>query len=106
VDSARKRSPADGRVRMSVASGTVEGRDAGPGIPADDLPYVFDRFYRSATARALPGSGLGLAIVRRIVDMHDGTVEAIPQQQGMQFRISVPEVVVDQPTVEQTASRG
>jgi len=44
--------------------------------------------------------------VRRIVDMHDGTVEAIPQQQGMQFRISVPEVVVDQPTVEQTASRG
>ena len=106
VDNALKWSPPDGRIRISAAGGTVEVSDDGPGIPADDLPYVFDRFYRSATARALPGSGLGLAIVRRIVDMHDGTVEAIPQQQGMQFRISVPEVVVDQPTVEQTASRG
>jgi len=106
VDNALKWSPPDGRIRISAAGGTVEVSDDGPGIPADDLPYVFDRFYRSATARALPGSGLGLAIVRRIVDMHDGTVEAIPQQQGMQFRISVPEVVVDQPTVEQTAARG
>ena len=106
VDNALKWSPPDGRIRISAAGGTVEVSDDGPGIPADDLPYVFDRFYRSATARALPGSGLGLAIVRRIADMHDGTVEAIPQQQGMQFRISVPEVVVDQPTVEQTASRG
>jgi len=106
VDNALKWSPPDGRIRISAVGGAVEVSDDGPGIPADDLPYVFDRFYRSATARALPGSGLGLAIVRRIVDMHDGTVEAIPQQQGMQFRISVPEVVVDQPTVEQTASRG
>jgi len=73
----------------------VEVSDDGPGIPADDLPYIFDRFYRSAKARALPGSGLGLAIVRRIADTHDGTVEAIPLQQGMKFRISVPEIAVD-----------
>jgi len=106
VDNALKWSPPDGRIRISAAGGTVEVSDDGPGIPADDLPYVFDRFYRSATARALPGSGLGLAIVRRIADMHDGTVEAIPQQHGVKFRISVPEVVVDQPTVEQTAARG
>jgi hypothetical protein len=75
---------------------------SGPGIPADDLPYIFDRFYRSAKARALPGSGLGLAIVRRIADMHDGTVEAIPLRRGMKFRISVPETAVDPPIAERT----
>jgi signal transduction histidine kinase len=105
VDNALKWSPPDGRIRISAARGTVEVNDDGPGIPADDLPYIFDRFYRSARARALPGSGLGLAIVRRIADMHDGTVEAIPLQQGVKFRISVPEIVVDPPTVEQSPVR-
>ena len=102
VDNALKWSPPDGRIRISAVGGTVEVSDDGPGIPADDLPYIFDRFYRSATARALPGSGLGLAIVRRIVEIHHGTVEAIPLQQGVKFRISVPETVVDPPTPERT----
>ena len=102
VDNALKWSPPDGRIRISAAGGTVEVSDDGPGIPADDLPYIFDRFYRSAKARALPGSGLGLAIVRRIADMHHGTVEAIPLQQGVKFRISVPETAADPPTPEQT----
>lgn len=100
VDNALKWSPPDGRVRISAACGTVEVSDDGPGIPADDLPLIFDRFYRSATARALPGSGLGLAIVRRVADMHDGTVEAIPLQQGVKFRFSVPEIAVDPPAVD------
>jgi two-component system, OmpR family, sensor histidine kinase MprB len=91
VDNALKWSPPDGRVRISAAGGKVEVSDEGPGIPADDLPYIFDRFYRSATARALPGSGLGLAIVRRIAEMHHGSAEAIPLQHGVRFRISVPE---------------
>ena len=95
VDNALKWSPPDGRVRISVAGGRVEVSDDGPGIPADDLPYIFDRFYRSAKARALPGSGLGLAIVRRIADVHDGTVEAIPLPQGVKFRLSVPETSLD-----------
>jgi signal transduction histidine kinase len=90
VDNALKWSPPDGRVRISAVGGTVEVSDDGPGIPADDLPYIFDRFYRSAKARALPGSGLGLAIVRRIADLHGGTVEAIPLRQGMKFRLSLP----------------
>jgi len=102
IDNALKWSPPDGRIRISAVGGTVEVSDNGPGIPADDLPYIFDRFYRSAKARALPGSGLGLAIVRRIADMHDGTVEAIPQRQGMKFRISVPEIAVDPPAGERT----
>jgi signal transduction histidine kinase len=105
VDNALKWSSPDGRIRISAAGGTVEVSDDGPGIPVDDLPYIFDRFYRSAQARALPGSGLGLAIVRRIADMHDGTVEAIPLQQGVKFRISVPEIVVDPPPAEQATAR-
>ena len=95
VDNALKWSPPGGRVRISAAGGTVEVSDEGPGIPDDDLPYIFDRFYRSAKARALPGSGLGLAIVRRIADLHLGTVEAIPLPRGTKFRISLPETGPD-----------
>ncbi|HEX7162070.1 MAG TPA: sensor histidine kinase [Trebonia sp.] len=97
VDNALKWSPPGGRVRITAADGTVAVSDEGPGIPAADLPYIFDRFYRSAQARSLPGSGLGLAIVRRITDPHAGTVEAIPLAQGVTFRISLPEVPVDPP---------
>jgi two-component system sensor histidine kinase MprB len=92
VDNALKWSPPQGRIRVRAADGTVEVSDEGPGIPAEDLPYVFDRFYRSAAARALPGSGLGLAIVRRIADVHGGSAEAIPLAQGVTFRFAVPEI--------------
>jgi len=104
VDNALKWSPPDGRIRISAAGGTVEVSDDGPGIPSADLPYIFDRFYRSAKARALPGSGLGLAIVRRIADMHGGTAEAIPLQQGVKFRLSVPEIAADPPPAEQPSA--
>jgi two-component system, OmpR family, sensor histidine kinase MprB len=63
----------NGRVRNSAV---LQIRDQGAGIQPADLPHVFDRFYRSADARALPGSGLGLAIVRQAVERHGGTVEA------------------------------
>jgi signal transduction histidine kinase len=105
VDNALKWSPPDGRIRISAADGTIEVSDDGPGIPADDLPHIFDRFYRSAKARALPGSGLGLAIVRRIADMHNGTVEAIPLEQGVKIRISVPEIAIDPPAAERPPAR-
>ncbi|WWQ64908.1 HAMP domain-containing sensor histidine kinase [Streptomyces sp. Q6] len=51
----------------------VEVLDRGPGLAADDLDRVFDRFYRAPTARSLPGSGLGLSIVREVAAAHDGT---------------------------------
>ena len=51
-------------------------RDHGPGFADDDLPHVFDRFYRAATARGTPGSGLGLAIVRQTAEAHGGAVAA------------------------------
>ena len=106
VGNALKWSPPDGRIRISAADGTVEVSDDGPGIPEDDLPHIFDRFYRSAKARALPGSGLGLAIVRRIADLHNGTVEAIPLQRGVKFRISLLEISADPPAAEQITARG
>jgi two-component system, OmpR family, sensor histidine kinase MprB len=63
-------------VDVTVDGDTVTVRDHGPGIAAEDLPHVFDRFYRAAAARNLPGSGLGLAIVKQVAEAHDGSVTA------------------------------
>jgi two-component system phosphate regulon sensor histidine kinase PhoR len=71
----------------------VEVRDTGAGIPADELPHIFERFYRGTNtgeARA-SGSGLGLAIVRSIVEMHDGQIEIASEVgTGTQVRITLP----------------
>jgi two-component system sensor histidine kinase MprB len=77
LDNAAKWSPSGGRIEVQAADGEVTVRDHGPGIAPEDLPHVFDRFYRSASARGLPGSGLGLAIVKDTVEDHGGvaTVE-------------------------------
>jgi two-component system, OmpR family, sensor histidine kinase MprB len=69
-------SPQAGPIEVRVRDGALEVRDHGPGIAEEDLPRVFDRFYRSPAARARPGSGLGLAIVRHLAETHGGTVHA------------------------------
>jgi two-component system sensor histidine kinase MprB len=74
LDNAVKWSPTGGTVRVRLSRGAVTVRDDGPGIATEDLPHVFDRFYRSTEARTLPGSGLGLAIVKRAADRHGGSV--------------------------------
>ncbi len=76
LDNAIKWSPPDGTVDVRLLGGTLTVRDHGPGIAEADLPHLFDRFYRAASARALPGSGLGLAIVKQTVDDHGGSVTA------------------------------
>ncbi|MEK6275697.1 MAG: HAMP domain-containing sensor histidine kinase [Actinomycetota bacterium] len=76
LDNAAKWSPPGGEVEVKVRDGEVTVRDHGPGIAEEDLPYVFDRFYRASSARGLPGSGLGLAIVRQVAEAHGGTVVA------------------------------
>ena len=76
LDNAAKWSPPGGRVEVAVHDGQVTVRDYGPGIAEEDLPYVFDRFYRARSARGLPGSGLGLAIVRQVAEAHGGEVNA------------------------------
>ena len=65
-----------GPIEVTVATGTVEVRDHGTGIPDADLPRVFDRFYRADAARTETGSGLGLAIVAQVAERHGGTVFA------------------------------
>jgi len=76
LDNAAKWSPPEGEVEVAVRDGEVTVRDHGPGIEDEDLPYVFDRFYRARSARGLPGSGLGLAIVRQVAEAHGGQVVA------------------------------
>jgi len=91
LDNAAKWSPPGGEVEIAVRSGEVTVRDHGPGIDEEDLPYVFDRFYRARSARGLPGSGLGLAIVKQVADAHGGTVVAERPDGGgtlMRFRLN------------------
>lgn len=74
VDNALKWGPPPGPVDITLSGGELLVRDYGPGIPDEDLPYIFDRFYRTAEARSRPGSGLGLAIVKGVVESHGGRV--------------------------------
>jgi two-component system sensor histidine kinase MprB len=76
LDNAVKYSPPGEPVEIELAGEELTVRDHGPGISAEDLAYVFDRFYRGAEARGRPGSGLGLAIVRQVVRQHGGSVTA------------------------------
>ncbi|MFD8690207.1 sensor histidine kinase [Streptomyces sp. NPDC059651] len=81
VSNALRATPPGGRVTLVAGrrggSAVVEVRDTGSGIAAEELPHVFDRFWRAdkARGRATGGSGLGLAVVRQIVTDHGGTVE-------------------------------
>jgi len=82
LDNAGKWSPAGGTVTVRLSDGVVSVADEGPGIAEADLPFVFERFYRSEDARTMPGSGLGLAIVRQAVERHGGTVTADRAKEG------------------------
>ncbi|MFP3991579.1 HAMP domain-containing sensor histidine kinase [Streptomyces sp. E11-3] len=74
LDNAVKFSPRNSTIEVTLHQGELTVRDHGPGIPPDELPHVFDRFWRSPTARSLPGSGLGLSIVARTVQQCGGQV--------------------------------
>jgi signal transduction histidine kinase len=82
LSNAVKFTPAEGRIEISVRSvGThvqVQVTDTGEGIPADILPYIFDRFRQSRdpNSKIRSGLGLGLAIVRHLVELHSGSIEA------------------------------
>ncbi len=68
--------------RSTLVDGELVVRDHGPGFADDDLPHVFDRFYRRAQARGTPGSGLGLAIVRQAAEAGGGGVMAANAPDG------------------------
>jgi two-component system sensor histidine kinase MprB len=74
LDNAARHSPPEGVVEITVDDNGVRVRDHGSGVQEEDLPYVFDRFYRGASSRGRQGSGLGLAIVRQVAEQHKGSV--------------------------------
>ncbi len=77
LDNARKWSPQGGCVEVRLRDGVLSVRDHGPGFAPEDLPHVFDRFYRADGARGMPGSGLGLAIVRQAAEACGGWARAV-----------------------------
>jgi two-component system sensor histidine kinase MprB len=94
LDNAAKHSEPGGVVEVSVGPGGVRVRDHGTGIDPSDLPFLFDRFYRGATARGRPGSGLGLAIVRQVAEQHGGSVSAANADgAGAEFILALPAAV-------------
>jgi two-component system sensor histidine kinase MprB len=92
LTNAVKFTPHGGRILVHSSNGTVTVADSGPGIAEEDRPFIFDRFWRSASARALPGSGLGLSIVAQVVAELHGTVSVDndPLLGGARFTISLP----------------
>ena len=92
LDNAVKFSPSDGEIWVELTSaGVLTIVDSGPGVADEDLPHIFDRFYRSDRARNTPGTGLGLAIVTHTVEAHGGSVRAGNQPgAGAKFTMRLP----------------
>ncbi|MFF3357072.1 sensor histidine kinase [Streptomyces sp. NPDC002917] len=82
LDNAVKFSPQHGTIAVALHGGELTVVDQGPGIPEEELPYVFERFWRSPSARQLPGSGLGLSIVARTVQQAGGEIVLRPAPTG------------------------
>lgn len=105
IHNAVKFSPPGGEITLTAAKAPLaplgkgaggEGilfsvRDTGPGIPADDLPRIFERFYRVDRSRSGGGTGLGLSIAKHIVEAHGGTIWAESREgEGSTFYFSIP----------------
>jgi two-component system sensor histidine kinase MprB len=90
VDNALKWTPPDAAVRVAVENGQVSVTDHGPGIADEDLPRIFERFYRAPSARGMPGAGLGLAIVGGVAHANNGTVAVQTGPHGSTFTLTFP----------------
>jgi PAS domain S-box-containing protein len=107
VDNALKYSPPDSPVRVRVAEhhasaddvsgasgasgATIIVEDEGPGVPLEDQPHIFDRFFRSRSTSFTSGMGLGLYVTRQIVELHGGTIRAeFPPDGGMRVVVELP----------------
>jgi signal transduction histidine kinase len=93
VSNALKFTDHDGQVIVEVTAGgdavEIAVRDTGHGIPADELPRLFERFYRGSTRQ--PGTGLGLSIARNLVRLHGGDISVVSEVgRGSEFRVRLP----------------
>lgn len=101
----------EGQINISVTNKAdhvqVKIADCGNGIPFDDQPYIFEKFYRSkmTTRSKIEGTGLGLAIVKAVIDKHGGEVwfESVPEK-GTTFTFTIPHQVVNETKSLKTAS--
>jgi len=95
IDNAVKYTLPGGRVDVDVRrdgdAAVLQVRDTGPGIPADEVPRIFDRLFRGDTSRTERGLGLGLSLVKAIVEAHGGTVEVSSEPgKGSTFTVRLP----------------
>ena len=92
LTNAIKFTPSGGQVLVTTREGLITVADSGPGVADADRPFIFDRFWRSPSARSQPGSGLGLSIVAQVVGELHGTlrVDRDPILGGARFTIELP----------------
>jgi signal transduction histidine kinase len=94
VDNAIKHGGDAGRVTVAVSQNgggaVLSVADDGPGIPADERPHVFKRFYRVERSRRTPGNGLGLSLVAAVARLHGATIEMRDAAPGLEFRLCFP----------------
>jgi signal transduction histidine kinase len=94
LDNSLKFTPPLGQISLSLAAegetAVIVVRDSGIGIPADDMPQLFNRFHRGRNTAGYPGSGLGLAIVNKISERHDGRVHVNSGAWGTEVRLILP----------------
>jgi signal transduction histidine kinase len=91
VENALRETPAGGSVTVAADGASLVVSDTGPGIPAEDLPHAFERFYLydKIGRDRLIGSGLGLAIVRQLATAMGGTVDVQSSAAGTTFRVDL-----------------
>jgi signal transduction histidine kinase len=102
VDNALKYTPGGGSVNIVIEETAkdiiVIVKDTGSGIPKDDLPHIFDRFFRGEKSRSTAGNGLGLSLAQAFVIVHGGTITATKTPgQGAQFTVILPRSVLSHP---------
>ncbi len=90
LDNAVKYSPEGAPIEVIVRDGEVIVADHGPGVADEDIPRIFDRFYRAAASRSKPGAGLGLAIVREAAEAHGGKATVESSAKGARFTLTLP----------------